>query len=114
MRASFVCRELRGRRHFAILGPRHDERKDAAHGKRQQECAQPGISAGDLGDGHDYRREMTTLRRVQIMTFSSFVVVSPVRFFLKVTGVWRAIDYACHRAGVLLDDAKTLVIANET
>lgn len=58
--------------------------------------------------------EMTTLRRVQIMGFDSIVVVSPVWFFLEVAGVRRAIDYACHRAGVLLDDAKTLVIADVT
>ena len=54
------------------------------------------------------------MRTIQTMRSISFVVVSPVRLFLEVARVRGAIDYARHRAGVLLDDAKTLVIADVT
>ena len=48
------------------------------------------------------------------MRFNSVVIVVPVWFFLEVAGVRRVIDDTRDCAGVLLDHAKTLVIANET
>ena len=42
------------------------------------------------------------------------VAALAVWFLIEVAGVRRAIDNARDRAGVLLDDAKALVIADET
>ena len=48
------------------------------------------------------------------MGSNSLVVVSPVRFLFEVTGVGRVVDDPGDCARILLDHAKTLVIANET
>ena len=58
--------------------------------------------------------EMTALPRGQTRGFSSSAIVTAVRFFLEIAGVGRAINDARDRAGVLLDHAQTLVLADET
>ena len=73
-------------------------------------CSQSN-SAGHLGDGAITAAEMMALRRVQIMRFNSLMVVG---HFLEVAGVRCVIYDARDCASVLLDDAKTIVIANET
>lgn len=44
----------------------------------------------------------------------SLVIVSTVRFFLEVAGIWRAFDFAADGAGKFLDLAETFVLADKS
>jgi len=55
--------------------------------------------------------EMMALKRIPIMRFYSLMVVS---HFLEVARVRRVIYYTRDCAGILLNNAKTLMIADET
>ena len=71
--------------------------------------------------GSDLRDRLQDVSRIEQLrlvlwvdgTSQLLVLVSTVRFFLEVTGVGRAIDFAADRAGEFLDDAKLFVLADE-